>query len=93
MARPDAQVWQDAMEREKESLREMGSFEEVELPHGEKTMGLIWVYAYKTDADGKVILGKEKAWVVAQGFSQRPGQFDKMYTPVAKIASVRILLA
>ena len=70
MAHPDAQVWQDAMEREKESLQEMGSFEEVELPCGEKTVGLIWVYAYKTDADGKVILGKEKAWVVAQGFSQ-----------------------
>ena len=71
----------------------MGSFEEVELPRGEKTVGLIWVYAYKTNADGKVILGKEKAWVVAQGFSQRPGQFDETYAPVAKMASVRILVA
>ena len=70
MARPNAKVWQDAMEREKESLWEMGSFEEVELPHGEKTVGLIWVYVYKTNADEKVILGKEKARVVAQGFSQ-----------------------
>ena len=93
MAHPDAKVWQDAMEREKESLQEMGFFEEVELPCSKKIVGLIWVYAYKTDADGKVILGKEKARVVTQGFSQRPGQFDETYAPVAKMVSVWILLA
>ena len=30
---------------------------------------------------------------MAQGFNQRPGQYDETYAPVAKITSVRILLA
>ena len=89
---PDAPVWFAAMEREKTSLREMGAFVEADLPKGEKTIRLKWVYA-KTDSDGAIIAGKEKAQVVAQGFSQRSGQYDETYAPVAKMASVRILLA
>ena len=30
---------------------------------------------------------------MAQGFSQRPGQFDETYAPVAKMASIWILIA
>lgn len=51
------------------------------------------MYAFKTDADGHNILGKEKARLVTQGFNQRPGQFDETYAPVAKLASVRTFLA
>ena len=93
IARPDASVWRAAMDREMMSLREMGAFVEEDLPKGEKTVGLKWVYAYKTDAAGDIILGKEKARLVAQGFNQRPGQFDETYAPVAKMTSIRILLA
>ena len=93
VARPDASVWRAAMEREKQSLRDMGAFAEVVLPPGEKTIGLKWVYDHKTDVDGNHILGKEKARLVAQGFNQRPGQYDETYAPVAKTSSVRILLA
>jgi hypothetical protein len=39
-----------------------------------------------------IIRGKEKARLVAQGFNQRPGQYDETYAPVAKLSSVRILL-
>src|SRR5277367_2086589 len=90
VAHPDADTWRAAMDREKFSLAEMGAFEEVDLPKGERTIGLKWVYAYKTNAEGVNIL--EKARVVAQGFNQKPGQFGETYTPVAKLASVRILL-
>ena len=93
LARPDAPVWRAAMERERQSLIEMGAFEEADLLLGEKAVGLKWVYDYKTDAAGVKIPGKEKARLVAQGFSQRPGQYDETYAPVAKMASVRILLA
>ena len=44
------------------------------------------------DALGIKILGKEKARLVAQGFSQHPGQYSETYAPVAKMASVCILL-
>jgi hypothetical protein len=92
ISRPDASVWRAAMDRELTSLDEMGAFVEADLPKGERAIGLKWVYAYKKDANGVNIVGKEKARVVAQGFSQRPGQFDETYAPVAKMASVRILL-
>ena len=68
----DAPVWQAVMDREKKSLEDMGAFEETDLPLGEKSIGLKWVYAHKTDAAGAVIWGKEKARVVAQGYNQRP---------------------
>jgi hypothetical protein len=92
MARPDASVWRAAMDREKQSLHDMNAFEEVDLPLGEKAVGLKWVYDYKMDPLGNKILGKEKARLVAQGFTQRPGQYDETYAPVAKMASVRVLL-
>ena len=93
MACPDASVWQAAMDCECQSLIEMGVFEEADLLPGEWTIGLKWVYAYKTDASGMKIPRKEKACLVAQGFNQCPGQFDETYAPVAKMASVCILLA
>ena len=93
VSHPDAPVWYAAMEREKASLLEMGAFVEEDLPKGAKTIGLKWVYAYKTDEHGTIIKGKEKARVVAQGFNQQPGQYDETYAPVAKMASICILLA
>ena len=42
---------------------------------------------------GKNILGNKKARLVAQGFTQCPGQYDETYTPVAKMTSVCVLLA
>ena len=93
IACPDALAWRAAMDRERTSLDEMGAFKEVDLPIGEWTIGLKWVYAIKTDSAGTCIPGKEKARVVAQGFYQHPSQYDETYAPVAKLASVRILLA
>ena len=92
MARSDASVWRAAMDRERQSLLDMGAFEEADLPPGQKAVGLKWVYDYKTDALGAMIPGKEKARLVAQGFTQRPDQYGETYAPVAKMASVRILL-
>lgn len=91
--RSDAAIWKAAMDREVASLMEMGAFEEADLPPGRKAIGLKWVYSIKTDADGVRIAGKEKARLVAQGFSQRPEDYDETYAPVAKMASIRVLLA
>jgi hypothetical protein len=93
MARPDASVWRAAMGREQQSIIDMGAFEEADLPKGAKAVGLKWVFDYKTDTLGVKIKGKEKARLVAQGYTtQRPGQYGETYAPVAKIASVQILL-
>ena len=63
------------------------------LPPGQKAVGVRWTYDYKYNPDGTIIRGKEKARLVAQGFSQRPEDFDETYAPVVKLSSVRILLA
>ncbi|GKD70838.1 ribonuclease H-like domain, reverse transcriptase, RNA-dependent DNA polymerase, partial [Tanacetum coccineum] len=64
----------------------------VELPPGRKAIGLKWVYKVKKDPTGAVI--KHKARLVAKGHVQEAEiDFDEVYAPVARIETVRILLA
>jgi hypothetical protein len=81
------------MHRELESLEKRKAFERTTLPLGRKAVGVRWTYDYKYNPDGTIIRGKEKARLVAQGFSQRPEDFGETYAPVVKLSSVRILLA
>ena len=92
-ARPGVSVWRAAMGREFDSLTARRVFDPADLPVGRKAIGVRWVYAYKYHPDGSIIHGKEKARVVAQGFSQRPEDFGKTYAPIAKMTSIRIILA
>ena len=59
IAHPDASVWRAAMDRECQSLTDMGVFEEADLPPGERMIGLKWVYTYKILLAPKY-LGKKK---------------------------------
>ena len=93
MACPDCDVWRAAMDHEHSSLAERGIFKPAKLPVGRKAIGVWWVYAYKYHPDGTIIQGKEKARLVAQGFSQHPEDYGTTYAPVAKLTSIRIVLA
>jgi hypothetical protein len=93
MRRPDKDTWMLAMKREVDSLEERKAFERTYLPDGRKAIGVRWTYDYKYNPDGSIIVGKEKARLVAQGFSQRPEDYGETYAPVVKLTSVRILLA
>ena len=64
----------------------------MELPAGRKPIGRKWVFKKKTNAEGKV--EKYKARLVAKGYSQVPGiDFGDIFSPVAKVASIRLLLS
>jgi hypothetical protein len=64
----------------------------LELPNGQKAIGLKWVFKLKKNAAGEVV--KHKARLVAKGYSQREGiDFDEMFAPVARLETVRVLLA
>ena len=91
--RPDSAVWLAAMQREYDSLQSRKAFERTSLPPGRKAIGVRWTFDYKYNPDGSIIRGKEKARLVAQGFSQRPEDYGETYAPVVKLSSVRILLA
>ena len=64
----------------------------VEVPVGIKPIGSKWVFNKKTNVEGK--LEKYKARLVEKGYSQVPGiDFGDIFSVVAKVASIRLLLS
>jgi hypothetical protein len=79
------QMEMDAVERNK-------TWELADLPAGHHAISLKWVFKLKKDETGEVI--KHKAHLVARGFVQQEGiDFDDAFAPVARMESVRLLLA
>lgn len=93
MLSPCSKQWEKAISDELAQLKATGTFEWVrEAPAGRKVIGSRWVLKEKRDGQGKLI--KHKARIVAQGFSQIPGQdFNGTYASVAKFTTLRALLA
>ncbi|KAJ2914738.1 hypothetical protein MD484_g5685, partial [Candolleomyces efflorescens] len=91
--RPDKETWWAAMRRELGKLRERGTFEPVARPSGKSLVGVKWVFDYKYNSDGSIIEGLEKARLVAQGFSQREGDYGHTHSPVATKESVNATYA
>eukprot|EP00253_Pinus_taeda_P007189 PITA_07189 len=74
------------------SLHKNEAWDLVELSARRKPIGSKWVFKKKTNAEGKV--GKYKARLVAKGYSQVLGiDFGDMFSPVAKVISIRLLLS
>lgn len=88
----DVEVWHAAMHCELDSLEECSTFEQTTLPSNCKGISLHWCYAYKFNPDSTIIKGKEKAHLVAQGFSQCLEDYGSTYSPAAKITSIHITL-
>ena len=88
----DAGLWKQAMDEEIASLHENGTWTLEELPAGVKPVPCKWVYKIKHDADGNI--ERYKARLVAKGYQQVAGvDFDEVYAPVSKHASLRFLLS
>ena len=77
---------------EMKAIEDNGTWELVDPPVGCTPIGLKWVYKVKRDEYGTFV--KYKAWLVARGFVQREGiDFEEVFAPVARMESVRLLLA
>jgi hypothetical protein len=63
------------------------------VPHpNQNFVGTKWVFRNKQDEHG--VVTRNKARLVAKGYSQVEGlDFDETYAPVARLESIRILLA
>ncbi|GJW01419.1 putative ribonuclease H-like domain-containing protein [Tanacetum coccineum] len=62
------------------------------LPHGKRAIGTKWVYKNKKDERGIVI--RNKARLVAQGYTQEEGiDYDEVFALVARIEAIRLFLA
>ncbi|GKD22750.1 retrovirus-related pol polyprotein from transposon TNT 1-94 [Tanacetum coccineum] len=64
----------------------------VPQPRNMTIIGTKWVFRNKLDENG--VVSRNKARLVAQGYNQQEGiDYDETYAPVARLESIRILLA
>ncbi|SOV06650.1 uncharacterized protein UDID_17557 [Ustilago sp. UG-2017a] len=92
LSREDKKHWEEAMCKELDGLKAMGTWEVTNLPKGMNTIDMCWVLKIKTDAN--LIPTKFKARLVAWGFTQREGiDYTEVFAPVAPIQSIRGVLA
>ncbi|GKA82599.1 zinc finger, CCHC-type containing protein [Tanacetum coccineum] len=84
--------WIEAMKIELDSINKNNTWALTTLPPNQKAIGLKWVFKTKRDAKGNII--KYKARLVAKGYVQEQGiDFDEVFAPVARIETVRLILA
>ncbi|GJX83912.1 putative ribonuclease H-like domain-containing protein [Tanacetum coccineum] len=64
----------------------------VDLPKGKRAIGTKWVYRNKKDERGIVV--RNKARLVAQGYTQEEGiDYDEVFAPVARIEAIKLFFA
>jgi hypothetical protein len=85
-------AWKKAMEEEMSCIMDNKTWTLSSLPARQRAIGLKWVFKIKKDPDGNIV--KYKARLVVKGYAQRQGvDFDEVFAPVARMETVRILLA
>ncbi len=89
---PEWPDWEKAVKVELDMLTDKGTWRLVDLPPGRKAIGNRWVFTKKFDESGN--LSRYKACLVAQGFSQIPGQdYSETFSLVMRLDSLRTLIA
>ncbi|GKB68143.1 retrovirus-related pol polyprotein from transposon TNT 1-94 [Tanacetum coccineum] len=84
--------WIIAMQEELNQFVENNVWELVSHPKSTTIIGTKWVYMNKLDENG--VVSRNKARLVAQGYNQQEGiDYDETYASVARLESIRILLA
>ncbi|GJV23214.1 putative ribonuclease H-like domain-containing protein [Tanacetum coccineum] len=84
--------WIEAMHDELLQFKLQKVWTLVDLPYGKRAIGTKWVYRNKKDERGIVI--RNKARLVAQGYTQEEGiDYDEVFAPVARIEAIRLFLA
>lgn len=84
--------WLAAIKEELNAHKVNGTWEVVDRPNNAKILTARWVFVVKNDKDGNCC--RFKARLVARGFEQVEGiDFTDSYAPVARIDSIRFLIA
>ncbi|KAI5340798.1 hypothetical protein L3X38_020072 [Prunus dulcis] len=84
--------WRQAMKEEIDALHIQDTWILVPSPGDKNIIGSKWVYKIKRNPDGSV--GRYKARLVAQRFSQEPSfDFGETFSPVVRHTTVRLVLS
>ncbi|GKC98793.1 putative ribonuclease H-like domain-containing protein [Tanacetum coccineum] len=84
--------WIEAMQDELLQFKLQQVWTLVDLPYGKRAIGTKWIYRNKKDKRGIVV--RNKARLVAQGYTQEEGiDYDEVFAPVARIEAIRLFLA
>ncbi|GKC21301.1 reverse transcriptase domain-containing protein, partial [Tanacetum coccineum] len=84
--------WIEAMQDELLQFKLQKVWTLVELPYGKRAISTKWVYRNKKN--DRVIVVRNKARLVAQGYTQEEGiDYDEVFAPVARIEAIMIFLA
>ncbi|GJW91398.1 retrovirus-related pol polyprotein from transposon TNT 1-94 [Tanacetum coccineum] len=84
--------WIVVMQEELNQLIANDVWELVPQPRNMTIIETKWVFRNKLDENG--VVSRNKARLVAQGYNQQEGiDYDETYAPVARLESIRILLA
>ncbi|KAL8123362.1 hypothetical protein AgCh_011363 [Apium graveolens] len=80
------------MQSEIEAIERNTTWKLVELPTGQRAIGLKWVYKLKRDVQEKIV--KYKARLVTKGYVQKQGiDYEGVFAPVIRILeTVRIII-
>ncbi|GJT94665.1 putative ribonuclease H-like domain-containing protein [Tanacetum coccineum] len=82
--------WIEAMQEELLQFKLQQVWTLMDLPYGKRAIGTKWVYKNKKDERG--ILIRNKARLVAQGYTQEEGiDYDEVFALVARIEATRLI--
>ncbi|GKB31295.1 putative reverse transcriptase domain-containing protein [Tanacetum coccineum] len=88
----DDPSWIEAMQDELLQFKLQKVWTLVDLPNGKRAIGTKWVFRNKKDE--RVIVVRNKARLVAQGYTQEEGiNYDEFFAPVARIEAIRLFFA
>ncbi|MBW0556237.1 hypothetical protein O181_095952 [Austropuccinia psidii MF-1] len=91
MVSGDCHKWEEAMEEELRSLRDMGVWESASDVNLKQALGCRWVYTIKQNQQGNVTWYKVR--LVVQGHQQIKGlNFDETFAPTPTFNSLQCLL-
>ncbi|GJV13300.1 putative ribonuclease H-like domain-containing protein [Tanacetum coccineum] len=86
------EIWVEAMQEELLQFKIQNVWDLVDCPKGVRPIGTKWVLKNKKDERGIVI--RNKARLVAQGYTQEEGiDYEEVFAPVARIEAIRLFLA
>ncbi|CAL8169005.1 unnamed protein product [Prunus armeniaca] len=83
--------WKKAIDADIQAIEKNETWELTDLPKGQKTISVKWVYKKKLNEKGEI--DKFKARLVVKGYNQEHGaNYQEIFAPVARQDTIRLVL-